>query len=291
MNTYTLYDINMYSYSCMKGILIMINEEVLPHVIFRVANNLYAIDSKVTVTLTELPNDITPIQKKQGCELGIMKLRNEIVSIISMRNLFGCKSSNEEYEDFKGMIDNRKDDHIRWVHELKKSVNENRKFTLTTDPHQCAFGKWYDNFSTDIQSINFHMKKIDSPHTLLHEIAIEVEKGKKEEHEESRKKHLEELLDKAEKQYMSKVLELLDDTKNIFKDHYHDMVIVIMNKNKLIGLAVDEILTVDYFIENKTSETNFMINRPKYISAIGATKRIDDHVFLIDESQLFELYK
>ncbi|MCU9810356.1 chemotaxis protein CheW [Paraclostridium sp. AKS81] len=137
----------------------MINEERLPHVIFRVADNLYAIDSSVTIALTEFPDNITPIQKSEKFELGVMQLRNQIVPVMSMRSLFGCKSSEEEYEYFKSVIDIRKNDHIKWVNELKNSVNENREFTLTTDPHQCAFGKWYDNFSTDIQSINFHMKR------------------------------------------------------------------------------------------------------------------------------------
>ena len=269
----------------------MINEERLPHVIFRVADNLYAIDSSVTIALTEFPDNITPIQKSEKFELGVMQLRNQIVPVMSMRSLFGCKSSEEEYEDFKAMIDIRKNDHIKWVNELKNSVSENREFTLTTDPHQCAFGKWYDNFSTDIQSINFHMKKIDSPHTLLHEIAIEVEKCKKEKNEEIREKKLLDLLNKAEKQYMEKVLELLDKTKDIFKDHYHDMVIVIMQNNRFVGLAVDEILTVDNFIKNETSESNFIIDQPKYISAIGTTKDIDEHIFLIKEDKLFELYK
>ncbi|MDO7204728.1 hypothetical protein Q5M85_11775 [Paraclostridium bifermentans] len=41
----------------------MINEERLPHVIFRVDDNLYAIDSSVTIALTEFPDNITPIQK------------------------------------------------------------------------------------------------------------------------------------------------------------------------------------------------------------------------------------
>lgn len=48
----------------------MISEERLPHVIFRVADNLYAIDSSVTIALTEFPDNITPIQKSEKFEIG-----------------------------------------------------------------------------------------------------------------------------------------------------------------------------------------------------------------------------
>lgn len=32
----------------------------------------------------------------------------------------------------------REQDHLRWVNELRTSIQERRPFTLTTDPHACA---------------------------------------------------------------------------------------------------------------------------------------------------------
>ena len=269
----------------------MTMEEKLPHVIFKVKDNLYAINSRVTIALTKLPENLTGTQKSEKFELGIMNLRNQIVPVISMRMLFGCKTVTEEYKEFTDMIDARKNDHINWINELKKSVRENREFTLTTNPHQCEFGKWYDNFKIDIQNINFHMKKIDLPHTQLHQIALEVEKVKKESNEETREEKLEKLLYKAEYEYMASVIELLDRTKEIFKENFNAMVIVINKNNRFIGLLVDEIITVEDFIINETSEINFSINQPNFISAIGRTKEIDDHIFLVEDEKLFNLYK
>lgn len=40
------------------------------------------------------------------------------------------------------MLAERETDHVNWINELERSVQEKRKFTLTTDPYKCAFGKW-----------------------------------------------------------------------------------------------------------------------------------------------------
>jgi purine-binding chemotaxis protein CheW len=42
---------------------------------------------------------------------------------------------------FVAMLEQRKQDHKRWLDELAASVREARAFTLTTDPHACAFGR------------------------------------------------------------------------------------------------------------------------------------------------------
>jgi chemoreceptor zinc-binding protein len=44
------------------------------------------------------------------------------------------------------MIDERKNDHIHWVNEFERSIKNDEQINLNTDPHECAFGKWYDNF-------------------------------------------------------------------------------------------------------------------------------------------------
>ena len=78
----------------------MTMEQKLPHVIFKVKDNLYAINSGVTIALTKLPENLTGTQKSEKFELGIMNLRNQIVPVISMRMLFGYKTVKEEYKKF-----------------------------------------------------------------------------------------------------------------------------------------------------------------------------------------------
>ena len=54
-------------------------------------------------------------------------------------------------------------------------VKENGKFTLARDPHQCAFGKWFDNFKTDNIAVSEVLKKFDAPHKRIHALADEIE--------------------------------------------------------------------------------------------------------------------
>ncbi len=69
--------------------------------------------------------------------------------MMDLRITFGLKPIVEECKDFEQMIDARKQDHIHWVNELERYIKEGGSFTLAKDSHQCAFGKWYDNFTTD----------------------------------------------------------------------------------------------------------------------------------------------
>ncbi len=60
----------------------------------------------------------------------------------------------------------------RW--ELDASIKEEREFTLTTDPHMCAFGKWYDTYKTEDLSAKAILRKFDRPHRRIHAIAHKV---------------------------------------------------------------------------------------------------------------------
>ena len=39
-------------------------------------------------------------------------------------------------------------DHHDWLNALEESIVDGVPFTKAKDPHQCAFGKWYDKFQT-----------------------------------------------------------------------------------------------------------------------------------------------
>jgi len=107
---------------------------------------------------------------------GVINLRGRVFPIIDLRVRLGMTGAIQENEELVDLLSKREEDHINWLKELKASVEENREFTLTTDPHACAFGKWYDHFKTDHQLLRSLLFKFDAPHKAIHNIAVEVKK-------------------------------------------------------------------------------------------------------------------
>ncbi|MGA8580143.1 MAG: chemotaxis protein CheW, partial [Bryobacteraceae bacterium] len=106
---------------------------------------------------------------------GVINLRGRVTPVVDLRRRLGMHSSSEQTEELCRLMEQRAQDHRRWLEELEASVKENRKFTLARDPHQCAFGKWYDNFKTDNIAVSGVLKKFDAPHKRIHALADEIE--------------------------------------------------------------------------------------------------------------------
>lgn len=220
-----------------------------PWVIFKLAEQQYAVFSETVSNISMLPEEITPVPDAPEYMRGIVHQRGEVIPLLDLRRLFSMPSLEKEYEDFCAMLEARKKDHVHWVHTLEESADKEEKFLLATDPHQCAFGKWYDQFKTDNQSVNFHMRKIDEPHRKLHETAAEIDECNKNHSDCEREICVKTKLHKAANEYMPQILDLIDQAKEIFRGSYRDMMIVLerndQNIHQRIGIVVDEIVGVE----------------------------------------------
>lgn len=215
-------------------------EKSLPWVTFKLAGQYYAVNSAYVVSIDRAPEEVTGISYASDYIRGVMEFRGGIIPLADMRRLLGMKSMDDELGEFVAMLETRKQDHINWVETLKKSVHEGTAFTLATDPHKCAFGRWYDHYETDNASVRYHLNKIDEPHKALHACADEVQKCTKECTTCKRGECLKKPLERAMSQYMPTIVALLEDAKQVFREEYREMAVVLQNGEKLAGLLVDE---------------------------------------------------
>lgn len=264
-----------------------IQEEVLPWLIFGIQEELYAVNSAYVEYITPLPETgLTKVPDMAKARYGLMPFQEGYVSLLSMRTLFGLSTLEDEYEMFKDMIEHRKQDHLDWVEELKRCTHEEEPFTLATDPHQCAFGRWYDSFVSEQPSINSHLAKIDDPHKRLHQTAGQIvqccgtEKGLDPDCTQS-------ILMELEQEIVPMVVGLLDETKEIFSSHYREMVIIIEEGQERIGLIVDSVRSVDQLdmVDDKL-EAAQSIRHSEYISKVAKLSEADQVVFILDEHKL-----
>lgn len=264
------------------------DERIYPYIVFKIKNQLYSINSKYVATILQLPQFDT-LPDSPDYITGIFPYRNEFIQMLDLRNLLGMTTLNQEYEVFSKMLDDRKQDHIHWVDELENCIKSERDFMLATDPHKCALGKWYDNFSSDNTSINFHLRKLNEPHQKLHEAAHQVILCTKECDSCEREECLKNVLERAKGEYMPIILQLLEETKNIFKSTiYHEMVLVLSGNNH-IGIVVDEVLAVELLSKiGSLSEYTSLCN-DNYVSAILKSTKISGMISEINISKILNL--
>lgn len=259
--------------------------EALPHLIFRVKSSLYAVNCE----------NVSSIIQYAGCENipqstpetpGIILFRGKAVPVLDLRTVFGQISVDQEQREFMEMLDLRKEDHIHWVRELERCVETEERFTLATDPHQCAFGKWYDSYTTDINTVMFHLRKIREPHDQLHQAALDVARCKQNHDECRREVCLKVILQQAQEQHMPRVLRLLDEAKKLFSENHRQMLIV-LGEAAPIALLVDEVVSAE-LLEEEGPLNN---GGEGLITSIMRGKQASSAILLVDEEELLRRYQ
>ena len=177
-------------------------------------------------------------------------------------------------------MDQRLADHQGWITELKASVDEEREFKLATDPHKCAFGKWYDSYQSDSRMLNAILKKFDAPHKIIHGIAEKVTQlvhdGKVDEGHD--------LIDCTEKNELTIMVGLFADIKTAMRETSRRRIAMVLeNGNQTIALDIDEVVAVESLgnIEDAPRSDSKAIG----ISRIGRRKKDDELVLLVENAE------
>lgn len=148
------------------------NDEVL-WIVVSLGNELYALPAGDVDAMVLMP-PVSDVPNTPEHVRGVFVLREKTLPVLDLRVSLGLPSLAEETADLIALLDAREQDHLNWLGELEASVEEGRLFKLTTDPHSCAFGKWYDAYETDNLLVAGLLKKFDAPHKRIHAIGDAV---------------------------------------------------------------------------------------------------------------------
>ncbi|WP_312504157.1 CZB domain-containing protein [Lacrimispora sp.] len=255
-----------------------------PYILFKIAGSLYCINSKYISTIVQLPNYST-IPAAPANVTGMFKYRNEVIQMLDLRVTFGLKSISEEYRAFEEMIDARKQDHINWVKELERFIDEGGTFRLAKDPHQCALGRWYDNFKTDNLTIANHLSKIEEPHARLHLAADEADNCKKDCENCQQEECLIKILKRVKEESMPTILNLLDQTKELFRTTIYKEMVLILDGIRW-GIVVDEIVAVEDLDAIAGRDQDPMVSHCSYISQVMESPKSEGLIFELNTKSL-----
>jgi len=242
----------------------------MPSIVFKSKGILFSVPSTYAQAIIQLP-EVTELPNSSETIRGIIRHRDEIYNLIDFRKAISYRSIKDEMDEFCTMIDQRETDHIKWLDELEASIVENRSFELTTDPHKCAFGKWYDTYTSDNFIISDILQEFDQPHKTIHGIAQEIENLKKD----SNFDLAHDVIKTTRHKELSRMKELFTKIKEAVKNNMLERVILFnRNKNKF-AIAVDQIESVEDLtkIDTKDVGEEFLTLEGKnFITGLGEDK-------------------
>ena len=227
------------------------NNESIPWIVFKLKDSFFSISSQNVVSIIKEPK-ITKIQKSPDFVKGLFCFRDETFKLIDLRKVFTIENIDEEHKRFAAIMDQRADDHKNWLTELENSVKEKREFSLTTDPHKCAFGKWYDSYRNQ-ENLSLGVIRVlnqfDEPHKKIHKIAHKVEELSCENDYVG----AQEVIEQTRKNELSSMIGLFDKIKDQYKESRAHFVIVMKQENHKTAVAVDFVDSVEVLNNVDTS--------------------------------------
>jgi chemotaxis signal transduction protein len=247
-----------------------------PWVLAEINKVVYAISCESVLSLNQVP-PITSLPTAPKEVRGVINFRTKLIQLVDTRILLGIKSIVEEINDFSNMMDQRYKDHTNWIETLEQSILLDTEFTLTTDPHKCAFGKWYDNYKPENSNIMFlsTFAKFDAPHKAIHKIGITA----KDLIDAEKKEEATNLIKSVRDTELKQMLHLFEDIKDAYSESRIETIVVLGDENNCIGLSVDKITAIEHLFEIDENFIKESITSTEYLS--GVAKRKDGMVVLI----------
>lgn len=254
-----------------------------PWVLLDINNVVYAISSGTVLSLNQLPQ-VTPLPVAPREIRGVIDFRGRSIQLVDTRKILNIKTITEEVSEFYNLMEQRYLDHTNWLNSLEKSVKEDVEFTLTTNPHKCAFGKWYDNYNIKNANIMFAstFAKFDKPHKAIHQIGVKA----KELIDTGNRDAAIALIDSVKEAELKQMLHLFGDIKEAYKESKKEIVVVIgKDEHYCTGLSVDRIEAIEYLFEIDENLIEESITNTEYLLGVG--KRKDGSVvFLLNDEYI-----
>lgn len=204
--------------------------------VFAADKRLFALPFQKIISVLDIPK-ATMMPSMSEHTRGVVDFMGEPVAMYDFRKKIGAVSVRDEIMALSEILQQRKQDHLNWIARLKDAVYSGSEITVETNPHKCAFGKWYDTFKTDSLVLKRHLAKFDAPHQQIHSIANRA----KLLIAESNKEAALQLIHETEQGVLAQLVALFDETGSELQKAISEYAIVAQAEDSMkIALAVDE---------------------------------------------------
>ncbi|MDP1825605.1 MAG: chemotaxis protein CheW [Archangium sp.] len=212
----------------------------MPWLILQLKSQLFALSASHLKELV-VAEQITPVARTPPHIRGVVNLRGRVIPVVDLRKRLGMPGAPEEADAFCALMAEREQDHRKWLNELEASVKERRPFTLTTDPHRCAFGRWYDTYRAENVWVAGLLRKFDEPHQRIHRLGDEVEAIKATGQFEAALASIERSREKG----LNLMLSLFAELKVLTREAIHETLAVLSIEGAVVAVTLDVALSVE----------------------------------------------
>lgn len=196
--------------------------------------------------------DLQPSPFKLKGAIGTIRYQSKPVLICDFAKMLGIPGGRELREGLIETLTQREQDHVEWLNALEDSLSNDVPFTKARDPKQCAFGKWYDQFSTRDSELMEILSRFDAPHRAIHALADELLNLKS-------RGQLDQALEKLNHARINTLAQLRKQF-NYARDQINSSIRPVVlyltadGSTPLIGLMIDEINDVISFGKNEMND-------------------------------------
>lgn len=206
------------------------------YLVFTVNQGQYGVPHVDVVSVMDIPPH-TAVPHMPSEVRGVIPFRGGSIPLFDLRVCFGTIARTEETDTLIQTMEQRKQDHINWLKKLKEEVFADQPITVQTDPHKCAFGKWYDTFHSDNINLSAYMKRFDDPHKQIHQVAVEAEILIRN----GQKSQARDLVNLTEQGVLARLLELFDGIAGQVRKYLLEYSVIFQVDENLFAVAVDDI--------------------------------------------------
>ncbi|MBK5940759.1 chemotaxis protein CheW [Halochromatium roseum] len=249
-----------------------------PWVVFELQSQLYAINTRHVREMIEIPKH-TVLPEAASDIRGVIDLRGEIAVLLDTRQRLGMASLEQETHALIDLLEAREQDHVNWLEALETALREESTFHLTTDPHRCAFGQWYDHFHTDNPLLQNQLQAFDKPHKALHALGVDLIRMSENGERELALHRLEQ----ARGSTLKRLKALFAETRAFLRASVREIALVLDWDGQLVALSVDKVTAVEYLDEEgRQSAPDMGEVGTRCVNEIGRRKDSEQMVQLLD---------
>lgn len=214
-----------------------------PMLTFRCNDSYFAVPiGSVKYITSDVENDLNLHSREKG-QHRVIQYSGEAVQLVSFSEILHSTSLSEKVSELIHTLGLRRQDHIDWLDALGESIQHDIPFTKATDPHLCAFGKWYDAFETDDEMLADILKKFDAPHCHIHACAERLLKLS----EENQKQEAIRLLEDEKLDSLKKLLLLFDEATQRLREMVRPVTVILEIDTSLFAIELDDLSDIVEF--------------------------------------------
>jgi purine-binding chemotaxis protein CheW len=253
-------------------------------VTFKLGRETFGFEIQFVKEMLRLPQ-VHSIPKSSTDNLGVILLRSEVIPVFDLRLRFNMESAQQIAAELVQMLRARLQDHENWLTELENSVKERREFTLTTDPHACKFGQWYDQFTTTDAGLMRILQHFDEPHRQIHDVCRQVKDLEQKQDFDAALS----MINTTRGTILVKLTHLFNEAIEQVESSALQSLIVIGSNACTLGVAVDEIHSVITCNDNDIQAPDSIPGIEQFGGLIGLLpqKGSDQFIMLLDPVELF----